>query len=105
MTKRSPHPRSGAGIPDMHLGDGPLTEPYVKHASAKSPVPTRTATTRGPCESLADQSNRRTRAFATTPGLREEVNARTATGEPGRPSAAYGSISYEERQARARRGR
>jgi hypothetical protein len=40
-----------------------------------------------------------------TEELRSGVNLGTPTGEEARPSAVHGSISYEQRQARARRGR
>jgi hypothetical protein len=100
------HPAGHAPFGDMEMGDGPTREPYTKRSTAHAPVPDRTRDPRvGPCDPTAYPSRSVSDAPRFTEELNRGVDLGTVTGEVGRPSAAHGSISYEERQRRARAGR
>ena len=100
---RNPQPRTGKALGDQALSDGSVAETYVKRSDAHPPVPGRTRNPRiGPACVETD-------TVAAPPRTTEELRKGVDVGTPGDhgsgPSAQHGSLTYEERQARARRGR
>jgi hypothetical protein len=88
--------------PNMVLGDEPPIPVYTKRAQASPPVPGRSVPHPGSCNQLGDQvGDVRPRHTA---GIDEGVEV-GPRGTGASPSAAYGTLTYEQRQARARRGR
>jgi hypothetical protein len=101
------HPAGHAPFDDIDLGDGPVADVYVKHSDTQPPVPGRSRNpVIGPCDESAYPArnvDNRPRATAELQNGVRGVPSRGSDG--GGPSAAYASLSYEQRQARARRGR
>jgi hypothetical protein len=102
----APHPAGQAPFGDRNVGDGPKADVYVKSSSAHPPVPGRTRNPEvGPCDPTSMPARGESNAPSSTPELQRGVDLGTPTGTSGGPSAAHGTLSYQERQRRARRGR
>ena len=76
---------------------------YVRRSDTAPPVPGRTRT---PDIGAACHETRKVADKpVNTDSLRKGVDIGTPTGADSGPSAAHGTLTYEQRQARARRGR